>query len=177
MGYSVRDIVRKIDTYWYGDLNEVEELGKLYVISEVSGDDDYEIRDLITGGHSAWWHNDQLEYVGRADKKIFKKLDAIQDKAHKRNISLKYIERNYPNISTDSWLELFKQIGYNSSFYKNGEYFILFAEIQTLKPIFDAIFEYDLEKAIEETNKAFKKGYREQYLNNIKQFFSKIKGE
>lgn len=175
MGYSVRDIVRKIDTYWHGDLNESrDELGRLYVISEVHGSNNYEIRDLINGGTSAWWHDSQLEYVGRADKDIFDKLDAIQGELHKRNTSLAYIKTNYPHIATGSWLKLFDEIKYNCSFNRNGEYFVLACDIQTLKPVFDAIFDQDLRGALENVDKVFKESFRETYRNNVRQFFNKI---
>lgn len=177
MNYAVRDIVRKIDTYWYGNLGESrDDIGKLYVISEVHGNE-YEIRDLVTGSHSAWWNSNQLKYVGRADKMIFDELDAIQNKLHKRNASLEYIKDNYPNLPTGSWLKLFDEIGYDSAFNRNGEYGCLFSDIESLRPVFDAIFDQDLKGAIKKVDEIFKKEYRDIFRHNIERFFDKIRRE
>ena len=170
IAFEIGDIVRMIDTEWHGSLHESREnIGKLYVISEVNGDR-YAIRDMETGGESAWWDDSQLEYVSHGEPDIFDKLDDKRNEIIKRDNDLNYIKKEYPNIRFGSWLKLFKEIGFESSFCKNGEYFILMHDISVLGVIFDCIFNRDLDGAMKLSNEIFKENYKE----NIKSLYYKI---
>ena len=172
MRYKVGDIVRIINTYWYGHMNEPrDDIGKLFVISEVSCG--YGIRDLETGSASYWWHDDQLEYVDHDDS-IFEKLNKIADEICRKNNDLKYIKSMYPNIATASWLKLFNEIGYNSSFNRNGEYYVLFNDIMALRPIFDYVFDGDLDKAIECVPLCFKPECVKKYQDGVRNLYNRL---
>ena len=173
---KVGDIVKKINTYWYGRLNEPrDDIGKLYVISKADGA--YEIRSLETGGASAWWHDDQLEFVRHEDETIFKKLDKIENDLRNKHNDLSFILNNYPNIPVTSWLKLFDEIGYSSSFLRNGEYFVLFEDINAIQPIFDKVFNNDLDAALNEVDHVFTEKYRNQFKESVALFFNKIFSE
>ena len=177
IAFKVGDIVKKVDTYWYGRYNESrEEIGRLYVISKVSGG--YEIRDLQTGGTSAWWHDDQLKYVGKARDDIFEILDKIKNKREKRYESKEYIEKYYPDISYTSWLKLFNEIGYVSSFVYNGEYAVLTADVLALKPLFDKVFiDHDVDATVDMVDELFKEEYRQKYKQSVKAFYERWFGD
>ena len=146
---------------------------ELYVISE-KNKDHYGIRSLKDGFYSSWYYDDNLEYVDRAEREIFDKLDKKKEEAIEKRRDLNYIKENFPNISSTSWLYLFEKIGYRSSFYGNGEYFILDCEIQTLYPVFKALFDNDIDKALENLLKVFQPSYLKEYRNNILKFYEEI---
>ena len=173
MNYRVGDVVRKINSYWYGRMGEPkEDYNKLYVISGVSGG--YEIRSLDTGGTEAWWHDDQLEYVRHEDDNIFKKLDDIYNHIVEQNRDLCWIKENYPNVPSSSFLKLFEEIGYHSSFVNNGEFFILYDDIQSLMPIFDGIFNNDIDAAYKAIDDRILAPYRTKYKGTVKELYRKI---
>jgi len=60
----VGHIVRKTNSYWLGELNEIDEgIGELYVIIEAEGAD-YGIAKLDNfEDQSWWWNNKNLEFV------------------------------------------------------------------------------------------------------------------
>ena len=165
MKFEKYDIVQKSD-------------GSKYVITEVSreyGDIyGYAIRSLETGGTTAWHYEDEFCYVEHADKDILKELDKVYEEYvnHKRDIN--YIMNNFPNISSISWLKLFEEIKYDCSFNRNGEYIFLFGDAQQLYPVFQNVFNNDLESAIDCVHKVFKTSYTEEYVKNVTEFFNKV---
>ena len=170
---KVGDVVKKVNTYWYGRLNESrDDIGELYVISKADGA--YEIRSLETGGASAWWHDDQLEFVRHEDETIFKKLDKIENDLRNKHNDLSFILNNYPNIPVTSWLKLFDEIGYSSPFLRNGEYFVLFDDIDVLKPLFTKLFNKELDGALKMVEEIFYQKFYDKYKENIKNFYKKI---
>lgn len=170
---QVGDIVKKVDTYWYGRLGEPrDDIGRLYVISKVSGE--YEIMDLQTGAASAWWHDDQLKYMGRARDDIFEILDKIEKKHEERYTGKEYIKRRYGRLVLSQWLRLFREIGYTSPFLYNGEYFCLYEDINTFKPLFDKMFiDHDVDAALDMIDKLFKEEYCQKYKQSVKAFYER----
>lgn len=173
--YEIGDIVRKIDTYWYGQFNESrEDIGKLYVISKVSSGK-YEIRDYETGFSSAWWHDDQLEFVRHGESDILQTLDIKEQETEAMKRDLNYIKSNYPNISSISWGKLFEEIGFESAYLYNGEFFSLQMDVFRLSPIFDQIFiNHDIKAAISKIPSVFKEEYQEKYKNNFRMLWEKL---
>lgn len=170
---QVGDIVKKIDTYWYGRCNESrDDIGRLYVISKVSGE--YEIRDLQTGGASAWWRDDQLKYIGKARDDIFEILDRIEKRLAEHYTSKEYIKRRYGRLTLSSWLRLFDEIGYAPPFLYNGEYFCLYEDINTFKPLFDKMFiDHDVDAALDMIDKLLKEEYCQKYKQSVKAFYER----
>ncbi|MFA5152735.1 MAG: hypothetical protein WC554_09265 [Clostridia bacterium] len=77
----VGDIVKKTNSYWFGSLGETDEtIGNLFIITEAErtqGKWGYAIVDLNDfKDESAWWHDNQLEFVRDGyDKEYQKFLD------------------------------------------------------------------------------------------------------
>lgn len=179
---QVGDIVKKVDTYWYGKFGESrDDIGRLYVISKVSGE--YEIMDLQTGDASAWWHDDQLKYMGRARDDIFEILDKIKKKREERYTGKEYIKKNYPMISFKLWLKLFDEIGYVSSFKYNGEYPLiaectLITDVFALTPLFNKMFiDRDVHAAVDMVDDIFRVEYRQKYKQSVKAFYERWFGD
>ena len=178
MLFEPGNIVKMIDTYWHGDLNEPrDEIGKLFVIKEVRGTQ-YGIINMENGNSSYWWDNSQLEFVSEGSLDEIKKCEKIRDDIEKRYNDLDYIkeeilEGNILNLSTTSILKLFHEIGYHSAFERNGEYYALTMDWISLYRIFDALFNQRYDDMIEALN-VFKEPYREEYKVKTIDFYNKI---
>lgn len=174
--FAVGDVVRLVDTFWNGRLNESrEDIGKLFVVSEVNGG--YEIQSLEDGGKSAWWNDSQLEFVEHSEDGALEKLDKLADDLEKKYQELSFIKDNYPNITGTSWLKLFDEIGYSSPFLRNGEYYVLFEDINAIRPIFDKVFDNNLDAALNEIDHIFTEKYRNKFKESVSLFFNKIFSE
>lgn len=82
-GFRPGNIVRLVDTYWHGSLNESrKDIGKLYVIEYSYGEKfgngrcygGYSILDIKTGEESSWWDEECLEFVEEGSPDIINKL-------------------------------------------------------------------------------------------------------
>lgn len=178
MRFKPGNIVRMIDTYWHGELNESRnEIGKLFVIEEVSGMQ-YGIINMETGSSSYWWDNSQLEFVSEGSLDKIKKCKKIKNDIENRNNDLNYIKDeilkgNILDLSTTSILKLFHEIGYHSAFERNGEYYALITDWLSLFRIFDALFNQKYDDMIEAL-KVFKENYRKEYMANAILFYNKM---
>lgn len=172
--FVVGDIVKLVDTYWHGNFNESrEDIGKLFVISKVNGGN-YEIQSCESGGKSAWWDDSQLEFVEHSEDGTLEKLDKLADDLKKKHQNLFFIKECYPNITFTSWLKLFDEIGYSSPFLRNGEYFVLCEDIDAIRPIFDKVFDNNLDAALNEVDHVFTEKYRNKIKESVALFFNKI---
>lgn len=177
------NIVRKTNTYWYGRLNESkEDIGKLYVIEYNYGEKygngiaggGYSILDMETGCSSAWWHDDQLEFIEEGGINLIRELQEKSNNREKLFNDLDWIKENYPPKSGTSWLKLMSEIGYNSTFNSNGEFYVLYSDIQAFKPLFDAIFNGNKELALDMLSRIFKEEYIDKYKTNVSMFYDKV---
>lgn len=174
--FVVGDVVRLVDTYWHGCFNESrKDIGKLFVVSKVDGK--YEIQSFENGGKSAWWDDSQLEFVENSEDGTLEKLDKLAKDLEKKYQELSFIKDNYPNITGTSWLKLFDEIGYSSPFLRNGEYYVLFEDINAIRPIFDNVFNNDLDAALNEVDHVFTEKYRNEFKKSVSLFFNKIFSE
>ena len=82
-GFKPGNIVRLVDTYWHGYLNEPRNnIGKLYVVEYSYGEKygngrcygGYCILDMETGGDSSWWDESCLEFVEEGSPDLINKL-------------------------------------------------------------------------------------------------------
>ena len=176
MSFKVGDIVRMIDTYWHGELNEPrDDIGKLFIIDHLGSPGSYSIIRIDGGSSSSWWHDDQLEFVEHGGEKALNEVKQKMEELERRNHNLEWISQNYPNIPATSWLELFYEIGYDSSFNRNGEYFVLGEDIRAISPIFSAIFDgKEKEECISVVEKVFKPNYVDKYKSSVGEFYDKI---
>ena len=164
------------DSYDTGRLGVIEySYGERYGNGEVYGG--YCVLDKETGSGSSWWNEDYLEFVSDGGEDEIKKCKEIAERIRKRNEDLDYIKEEIINgnliLSGSSILKLFHEIGYTSSFERNGEYFCLYGDWSCLCPVFVALFNKDYESMIECLN-VFKEEYREEYEKKAIEFYNKI---
>ena len=76
-------------------------------------------------------------------------------------------------LSASSILKLFHEIGYTSSFERNGEYICLFDDWRNLCLLFVAIFNKDYGAMIKALN-VFKEEHRDKYSANAIEFYNRI---
>jgi hypothetical protein len=180
------NLIRFKTSFWGGSLGESQEnVGKLGVIEYSYGEKygngtcsgGYSVIDYETGSSSSWWNENQLEFIEEGGEHLIKECERKSDEGIKMATDLTWIKDNFDsgNISSASILKLFDEIGYSSTFNRNGEFFVLFDDWNALSPIFTNIFNDKLDDALEYVNKIFRPGYRKEYENNIKKFYEKIK--
>ena len=145
MSFKSGNIVRKIDTYWHGSLNESRnDIGKLYVIEysygEKYGDGTcyggYSIMDMETGGSSSWWNEDCLKFVEEGSVELINQLKIKCNRVKEQQKDLSWIKENFSqSLSANSILTLFNKVGYKCAFERNGEYYALMTDWLELYPI------------------------------------------
>ena len=176
------DIVRKKCGYW-GDSMEDPNFDptELFIIKGTYNDlygggssyDDYYIVSLNTGGSSAWWNDWNLEFVRHGTEEELQNALNIYKTRVKQNQNLDYIKTNWPNVSQVAFLKLCEEIGYDSAFNHNGEYYALYCDVAALFPLFDSIFKNDKEEMYDGL-KVFKPEFRDAYTRAAEQLFDKI---
>ena len=150
-------------------------VGKLGVIDH--GDDgEYMVYDMETGSLSGWWYEEYLKFVSEGSEEEVIKCETTARASEEKARDLEYIKKIFKNkgkLTACSLLTLFNEIGYQSSFVSNGEFFCLSQDWYTLCPIFKAIFNEDYEGMIEAL-KVFKEEYREKYTVKAIKLYNKI---
>ena len=164
------------DSYETSRLGVIEySYGEKYGNGECYGG--YSVLDKETGGSSSWWDEDKLEFVSEGGEDEIKKCKDVAEIIRKRNEDLDYIKEEILNgnliLSSTSILKLFHEIGYISSFERNGEYFCLFGDWENLCPVFVAIFEKNYDSMISALN-VFKEERRDKYMSNVIEFYNKV---
>ena len=184
MGFKPGNIVKKIDTYWHGDLNESkDDIGKLYVIEysyvEKYGNGScyggYSIIDMETGGSSAWWRDSCLEFIEEGSINLITQLKEKRNQLAKSQQNINWIKDNFKySLPANSILALFHKVEYNSTFEKNGEYYTLMVDWMELYPIFKALFEKNKSQMIKLIGETFVEKYKETYINNFSKLYDEI---
>lgn len=184
MSFKSGNIVRKIDTYWHGSLNESRnDIGKLYVIEysygEKYGDGTcyggYSIMDMETGGSSSWWNEDCLKFVEEGSVELINQLKIKCNRVKEQQKDLSWIKENFSqSLSANSILTLFNKVGYKCAFKRNGEYYALMTDWLELYPIFNAIFRADKNQMMEFVDKTFKEDFKEKYKNSFSSFYEEV---
>lgn len=165
------------DSYETDRLGVIEySYGERYGNGECYGG--YSVLDKETGSSSSWWGEDKLEFVSEGGENEIKKCKEIANTIRERNENLDYIKEemlngNWMTLSGSSMLKLFHEIGYTSSFERNGEYICLFNDWQNLCPMFVAVFNKDYDSMIKSLN-VFKEEYRDKYTANAIEFYNKV---
>lgn len=158
-----------------GKLGVIEySYGEKYGDGNINGG--YSVLDMETGGSSAWWDEAYLEFVSEGSEEEVIKCETTARAFEEKARDLEYIKKIFKNkgkLTTHSLLTLFNEIGYQSSFVSNGEFFCLSQDWYTLCPIFKAIFDEDYEGMIEAL-KVFKEEYREKYTVKAIKLYNKI---
>lgn len=164
------------DSYETGRLGVIEySYGEEYGNGECYGG--YCVLDKKTGSSSSWWDEDYLEFISEGGEDEIRKCKEIARTIKERDEDLDYIKEEILNgnlmLSVSSILKLFHEIGYTSSFERNGEYVCLFNDWQSLCLIFVATFNKDYDSMIKALN-VFNKEYRDKYMTNVIEFYNRI---
>jgi hypothetical protein len=159
-----------------------QDIGKLAVIEYSyaekyggSKTNDYSIIFMDNGRSMAWKHEHELELVDIGGEHLIQQAKAKGDEIKKRNTNLKYIKDHWNEIvertSSDTILYLFDKLGIQTSFYRNGEYFILFNTWYQALPLYDLIFRQESKENVlsvltEQASKEFR--------DNVSNFYDEV---
>lgn len=185
MEFKPGNIVKMIDTYWHGSLNESrKDIGKLFVIEYSYGEKygngkcygGYSILSMENGSSSSWWDDSQLEFVEDGNIDLIDELKRKYEEIANQAKDIKWIKEHFSkNLPTDSILTLFHKIGYNSAFEQNGEFYCLTMDWLSFYPAFLLLFgkEFDLMiKLLDGGNRKDK----DKYLRNFTALYNEIHG-
>lgn len=126
-----------------------------------------------TGGESSWYEEHQLTLVDEGGEHLFKEAKKNRERIFKQNTDINYIVSKLDDgrLNSESILLLFDMLGHNTSFHRNGEYFLLFLDWQQLHPVFVHIKNAE---TIEEAQSIFTEEGRSKY--NVQKVYDAFKG-
>lgn len=112
----------------------------------------YSIVWADTGSSESWKDDHELELIEEGGEYLFAEAKANREKISKVNTDLKQIKETWVEkqgkLSSETILFLFDKIGYKSSFFRNGEFYALFADWSELYPLFDVIMTAKIEQDV-----------------------------
>ena len=185
MEFKPGNIVKMIDTYWHGSLNESrKDIGKLFVIEYSYGEKygngkcygGYSILSMENGSSSSWWDDSQLEFVEDGNIDLIDELKRKYEEIANQAKDIKWIKEHFSkNLPTDSILTLFHKIGYNSAFDQNGEFYCLTMDWLSFYPAFLLLFGKEFDLMIKLLDGGNRKD-RDKYLRNFTALYNEIHG-
>lgn len=185
MEFKPGNIVKMIDTYWHGSLNESrKDIGKLFVIEYSYGEKygngkcygGYSILSMENGSSSSWWDDSQLEFVEDGNIDLIDELKRKYEEIANQAKGIKWIKEHFSkNLPTDSILTLFHKIGYNSAFEQNGEFYCLTMDWLSFYPAFLLLFGKEFDLMIKLLDGGNRKD-RDKYLRNFTALYNEIHG-
>ncbi len=185
MEFKPGNIVKMIDTYWHGSLNESrKDIGKLFVIEYSYGErfgngkcyGGYSILSMENGSSSSWWDDSQLEFVEDGNIDLIDELKRKYEEIANQAKDIKWIKEHFSkNLPTDSILTLFHKIGYESAFEWNGEFYCLTMDWLSFYPVFLLLFGKEFDLMIKLLDGGNRKD-RDKYLRNFTALYNEIHG-
>tara|TARA_R110002020_G_scaffold472646_1_gene701003 strand:- start:176 stop:739 length:564 start_codon:yes stop_codon:yes gene_type:complete len=105
-----------------------------------SGNNKYAIM-FEDGNTSSWYEESQLTLLGKGGEHLLEEAQNRGNKISKNNTDFNFIvnEIDEGNVSSETILFLFEKFGFNTSFNRNGEFYVLFRDWNYLQPIFKYI--------------------------------------
>jgi hypothetical protein len=103
--------------------------------------DSYSIILEDNGSSLAWKRTNEMELIDEGGEHLFEQAKQKRDKISKQNTDFDYIVTKIDegNVSSETILFLFNKFGFKTSFYRNGEFYVLFDDWSNLQPIFKYI--------------------------------------
>lgn len=185
MEFKPGNIVKMIDTYWHGSLNESrEDIGKLFVIEYSYGEKygngkcygGYSILSMEDGSSSSWWDDSQLEFVEDGSVDLIYELKRKYEEITNQTKDIKWIKEHFSeSLPTNSILTLFHKIGYESAFERNGEFYCLTMDWLSFYPVFLLLFGKEFDLMIKFLDGGNRKD-RDKYLRNFTALYNEIHG-
>lgn len=184
MEFKPGNIVKMIDTYWHGSLNESrEDIGKLFVIEYSYGErfgngkcyGGYSILSMENGSSSSWCDDSQLEFVEDGSVDLIYELKRKYEEITNQTKDIKWIKEHFSeSLPTDSILTLFHKIGYESAFERNGEFYCLTMDWLSFYPAFLLLFDKEFDLMIKLIETGTNEKYRDKYLRNFAALYNEI---
>lgn len=133
----------------------------------------YTVMFTDTGGESSWYEEHQLTLIDEGGEHLFKEAKKNRERISKQNTDINYIvsKLDEGSLSSESILLLFDMLGHNTSFHRNGEFFVLFSDWQQLYPIFLHIKNAD---TLDDAKSIFTEEGQRKY--NIEKVYDAFKG-
>ena len=186
MEFRPGNIVKMIDTYWHGSLNESrKDIGKLFVIEysygEIFGNGKcyggYSILSMEDGSSSSWWDDSQLEFVEDGSVDLIRELKRKREEITNQSKDIKWIKEHFSeSLPTNSILTLFHKIGYESAFERNGEFYCLTMDWLSFYPAFLFLFDKEFDLMIKLIETGTNEKYKDKYLRNFTALYNEIHG-
>ena len=100
--------------------------------------DSYTVMFVEDGNECSWYYESQLTLIDEGGEHLIEEANKAKERILKQDTDIKYIVSKLDdgNLSSESILLLFDMLGHDTSFHKNGEFFILFSEWRMLCPLF-----------------------------------------
>jgi ribosomal protein S24E len=126
-----------------------------------------------TGEECSWYEEHQLTLIDEGGEHLFEEAKKNRERISEQNTDINYIvsKLDEGSLSSESILLLFDMLGHNTSFHRNGEFFVLFLDWQQLHPIFVHIKNAE---TLEEAQSVFTEKGQSKY--NIKKVYEAFKG-
>ena len=186
MNFKPGNIVKMIDTYWHGSLNESrKDIGKLFVIEYSYGErfgngkcyGGYSILSMENGSSSSWWDDSQLEFVEDGSVDLIYELKRKYEEITNQTKDIKWIKEHFSeSLPTNSILTLFHKIGYESAFERNGEFCCLTLDWLSFYSVFFLLFNKEFDLMIKILKTGTNEKYRDKYLRNFTALYNEIHG-
>lgn len=133
----------------------------------------YTVMFLDTGGKCSWYIEHQLTLIDEGGEHLFEEANKNRERISKQNTDINYIASKLDegSLSSESILLLFEMLGHNTSFHRNGEFFVLFLDWQQLHPAFVHIKNAE---TLKEAKSIFTEEEQNKY--NIEKVYDAFKG-
>lgn len=140
-----------------------------------SNTNSYSIMFTETGSTLAWKNDNELELIDEGGEHLFADCLAKQEAISKSNTDIKQIVENWElkkgELSYETVLFLFDKIGHQSSFLRNGEYYVIYSDWIGLYPLFNFIM---TAKNEQDVISILKENIPDDLRNKILDFFNEI---
>lgn len=147
-----------------------------YSYAEKYGGSDVDSYSIIwqdTGSSLAWKSTNELKLIDEGGEHLFEEAKKNRERISKQNTDINYIvsKLDEGSLSSESILLLFDMIGHNTSFHRNGEFFVLFSDWEQLQPVFVHIKNSE---TLEDAKSIFTEKGQNKY--NIEKVYDAFKG-
>lgn len=139
---------------------------------------DWNVLFLDNGSSLAWVDPDTMTFIRHGTINDLEDAKQTKRKTKEKHSDLKYIKDCFCNqeegLSSVSVLKLFKEISHDTSFNHNGEYYVLQQDFFHFYPIFEAIFNQDKIKMLEEVKAKVLPEYIAEYSETCLKLYEKV---
>lgn len=138
-----------------------------------SNTESYTVMFVETGGECSWYEEHQLTLIDEGGEHLFEEAKKNRKRISEQNTDINYIlsKLDEGSLSSESILLLFDMLGHNTSFHRNGEFYVIFSDWQQLQPVFVHIKNAE---TLEDAKSIFTEQGKNKY--NIEKVYDAFKG-